>query len=53
MDEQQHPQDSRLHTTPGAEREPAYDDHELGYEAAMPMLQGGLAAATFHDWRLS
>jgi hypothetical protein len=49
MDEQQHPQDSRLHT-PGTERQPAYDEHDLGYEAAMPMLQGGLAAAGM-SWR--
>jgi hypothetical protein len=49
MDEQQHPQDSRAHA-PGSERNPAYDDRELGYEAAMPMLQGGLAAADA-SWR--
>jgi hypothetical protein len=47
MDEQQQPQDS-LHA-PGTERVPAYDDHEVGYEAAMPMLQGGLAAAAWRD----
>jgi hypothetical protein len=48
MDEQQHPQDS-LHA-PGSERDPSYDEHEVGYEAAMPMLQGGLAAAAA-AWR--
>jgi hypothetical protein len=47
MDEQQHPQDSRLHAP---EHEPAYDEHDVGYEAAMPMLQGGLAAAGT-SWR--
>jgi hypothetical protein len=41
MDEQQHPQDMQAL---GTERAPAYDDHEVGYEAAMPMLQSGLAA---------
>lgn len=49
MDEQPHPQDSRVHA-PAAERDPAYDDQEVGYEAAMPMLQGDFL---FHDWRIS
>jgi hypothetical protein len=48
MDEQQQPQDSRFQA-PCTERAPAYDDHEVGYEAAMPMLQGGLAAAAWRE----
>jgi len=49
MDEQQHPPDSRVYA-PISERDPAYDDHEVGYEAAMPTLQGGLVAAGV-SWR--
>jgi hypothetical protein len=47
MDEQQHPQDSLR--APGTDHVPAYNDHEVGYEAAMPMLQGGIAAAAWRD----
>lgn len=48
MDEQQHLQDGRV-PAQALQRDDAYDDHEVGYEAAMPMLQGGLAAASSAD----
>lgn len=43
MDESQFPPDSRA-LAPNAEHEPGYDDHEVGYEAANPALQGGFGA---------
>lgn len=47
MDDQQHSQDSAS-LAPAAQRDDSYDDHEVGYEAAMPALQGGLATSGAH-----